>query len=228
MSNEVENRHVVKILESTFISHDMKLFRVEKPTGFTFIPGQATEVSINLPKWEHQKRPFTFTSLPDWDFLEFMIKIYDDHTGVTDMLGKTHKDAELILHDVFGTIQYKGPGVFIAGGAGITPFISIFRSLSLKKEIRGNKLIFSNKTSDDFFLGNELSKMFKSNHLIKVFTRENVVGFVGRRIDRDFLIENVQDFSKHFYVCGPDGFVKSINHILIDLGAHSQSLVFEQ
>ncbi|MCK7517280.1 MAG: hypothetical protein MZV64_05925 [Ignavibacteriales bacterium] len=45
------------------------------------------------------------------------------------------KDNELILHDVFGAINYKGEGVFIAGGAGVTPFISIFRYLQSKNEI---------------------------------------------------------------------------------------------
>lgn len=41
----------------------------------------------------------------------------------------------LILHEVFGTISYQGEGLFIAGGAGVTPFISLFRSLKSKNEI---------------------------------------------------------------------------------------------
>jgi len=49
---------------------------------------------------------------------------------------KLVKEDELILHDVFGAISYMGEGVFIAGGAGITPFISIFRYLKLKNVIR--------------------------------------------------------------------------------------------
>src|SRR3954467_9535078 len=113
--------HIVKILQSHFITHDVKRFVVEKPEGYDFIPGQATDVSINLPEWKDQLRPFTFTGLAEWDFLEFTIKIYNDHQGVTATLGKTNKGGQLILHDVFGAIQYKGTGVFIAGGAGVTP-----------------------------------------------------------------------------------------------------------
>ena len=44
--------HLVKILESNYISHDVKRFKVEKPRGFSFIPGQATDVSINQPEWK--------------------------------------------------------------------------------------------------------------------------------------------------------------------------------
>jgi ferredoxin-NADP reductase len=220
--------HIVKILECSYISHDVKRFMVEKPAGFSFIPGQATDVSINNPDWKDHLSPFTFTSLNKWPYLEFIIKIYDDHSGVTHQLGKTNAGAELILHDVFGTIQYKGPGIFIAGGAGITPFIAIFRALyKMKKLTPGNALIFSNKTADDIILKEELTKMLGPAY-INVFTRQGVIGFRERRIDRNYLIETIHDFSRHFYVCGPEVFVKEIVELLIDLGASADTVIFEK
>ncbi|WP_395047721.1 hypothetical protein [Flavobacterium sp.] len=102
------NNYIVKILESFYITHDVKCFIVEKPVGYNFISGQGTEVAINIPFWEKQSRPFTFTCLPDKEYLEFVIKIYKDHNGVTNMLGKTNSGAELIIGNVFGAIQYKG------------------------------------------------------------------------------------------------------------------------
>jgi ferredoxin-NADP reductase len=220
--------HIVKILECSYISHDVKRFAVEKPQGFSFIPGQATDVSINQPDWRDKLRPFTFTSLNKWPYLEFLIKIYDDHNGVTNQLGKTNTGAELILHDIFGTIQYKGPGIFIAGGAGITPFIAIFRALyKLKKLLPGNTLIFSNKTADDIILGEELTHML-GHAFINVFTRQGVIGFRERRIDRNYLIETIHDFSKHFYVCGPEVFVKEIVELLVAVGASADTVIFEK
>ena len=210
---------IVKILESSYINHDVKRFIVEKPPAFSFIPGQATDVSINHPDWKDKLRPFSFTSLNEWPYLEFIIKIYDGRNSVTHQLGKTNAGAELILHDVFGTIQYTGPGIFIAGGAGITPFIAIFRALhKLKKLLPGNALIFSNKTADDIILGEELTQML-GPAFINVFTRQGVIGFRERRIDRNYLVENVRDFSRHFYVCGPEVFVKEIVELLLSLGA---------
>jgi ferredoxin-NADP reductase len=220
------SEHIVKVLEANYITHNVKRFKLEKPAGYKFISGQATDVSLNLPEWENELRPFTFTSLNEWDYLEFTIKIYNERKGVTAMLGKTNKGAELILHDVFGAIQYKGTGVFIAGGAGITPFISILRSLDVSNKLEGNKLIFSNKTSADVILEEELTNMLKGN-FIKVFTREHVIGFRRKRIDRDFLTEHIADFGQHFYVCGPDEFVTSISQLLKDLSASPQSVVIE-
>lgn len=221
------NQYIVKILESGFITHDVKRFVVERPPGYDFVPGQATDVSVNIPKWKNEKRPFTFTGLREWNYLEFIIKIYPKRKGVTEQLGRANDGAELIIADPFGTIQFKEPGFFIAAGAGITPFIAIFRDLSKKKKLRGNKLIYSNKTTADVILKKELMKMFDED-FTSVITREHVIGFVGKRIDRDFLVEKIKDFSQGFYVCGPDEFVKSITEILKDLGASAESIVVEQ
>lgn len=221
------NQFVVKILESSWVTHDVKRFIVERPQGYNFIPGQATDVAINTPDWKNELRPFTFTGLDDVPYLEFTIKIYSGRNGVTSMLGKTNAGSELILHDVFGAIHYKGPGVFIAGGAGITPFIAILRDLYQKHDILKNQLIFSNKTSKDVIYESEFEEML-GNNFIKVFTRENVIGFLNNRINRDFLIDTIQDFSKNFYLCGPDEFVNEINALLLELGARADTVIFEK
>ena len=44
--------HIVRILSVDQVTHDVKRFRVEKPEGYSFIPGQATEVSINTPEFK--------------------------------------------------------------------------------------------------------------------------------------------------------------------------------
>ncbi|MEO5649211.1 MAG: flavodoxin reductase [Ginsengibacter sp.] len=221
------NEYPVKILEANYINYNVKRFIVEKPGGYSFVPGQATEISIDLPEWKDKFRPFTFISLNKWPYLEFTIKIYNDHNGVTNQLGKTNAGATLLLHDVFGTIQYKGPGIFIAAGAGVTPFIAIFRDLYNKKMLEGNSLILSNKTSRDIINAEEFFQML-GPRFINVFTREGVIGFNERRINRDYLVETISDFGNNFYVCGPALFVKEISGYLLSLGASSDTLIVEE
>jgi ferredoxin-NADP reductase len=160
-------KYNVKILESFFVTHDVKCFIVERPEDYTFKPGQATEVSINKNGWKEEKRPFTFTNLPEDNFLQFIIKSYPEHNGVTKEIHTLDVGDELILHDVFGTITYQGKGLFIAGGAGITPFISIFRNLKKTDRLIGNRLIFANKTKEDIILQKELGGLF-GNDLINM------------------------------------------------------------
>src|SRR5688572_24080770 len=126
-------KKAVKITETSYVTHDAKRFVLEKPPGLTFIPGQSVNVSINLPEWKDKLRPFTFTSLPEDDHVEFIIKIYRNSNGVTQKLESINRGDELILHDVFGELRYREKGVFIAAGSGITPFLSSFRSLYKKR-----------------------------------------------------------------------------------------------
>src|SRR3989339_1754569 len=145
-------QYIVKLKTLQHITHDVLKIVTEKPADYKFTPGQATEISINKDGWQTKKRPFTFTSIPVDDFLEFTIKTYPLHKGVTNQLLTLVENDELILHEVFGAISYKQEGVFIAGGAGVTPFISIFRYLDSVKKTGNNKLIFANKTKSDIIL----------------------------------------------------------------------------
>jgi ferredoxin-NADP reductase len=214
----------LKIINTSYVTHDVKRFVLEKPEGFVYRPGQSAHISIDLPGWENQIRKFTFTSLNDWPFLEFTIKIYENRNSVTNQLTKLNAGAALLLHDVFGTIEYKGPGVFIAGGTGITPFMAIFRALFLSGNMRGNGLIYSNKSQDDIIYAEELTKMLGPAY-VNVFTRQGVIGFKERHIDRRFLIETIKDFNTRFYVCGPKSFTEDITRELISLGTSAQSLI---
>jgi ferredoxin-NADP reductase len=219
---------VVKILRIRQVTHDVKEFRVEKPKGYRFVPGQATDVSINKPEWKDKKNPFTFTGLNDDAFLQFTIKRYPDHHGVTDLLHQLQPGDEMIVRDVWGAIEYRGPGVFLAGGAGITPFLAIFRQLHRDGKTRGNTLYFSNKTAADIIERQELLDILgvTANFLL---TREKQPdGYFHGRIDRHFLRDQVTDFQQPFYICGPDEMVKELSELLAALGAHSESVVFEK
>ena len=219
--------HIVKIISVEPVTHDVKRFTIQKPEGFKFKPGQATEVSINTPALKNEKRPFTFTSLNDNKHLEFTIKIYDSHNGVTKELGKLKHGDELIIRDVWGAIEYKGEGVFIAGGAGVTPFIAILRQLQADNKIANNKLIFTNKTEKDIILKKEFNEMLGKN-FINTLTDEKKEGYENDRIDYTFLKEKIDNFKQHFYVCGPPQFVTAISEALTQLGAKTDTVVFEK
>lgn len=217
----------VKILDIQSLTHDVKQYKVEKPKGYSFTPGQATEVAINKEEWKKELRPFTFTSLPEDDHLEFVIKSYHDHDGVTNQLDKLDVGDELIINDSWGAIEYKGKGVFIAGGAGITPFIPIFKSLVKQKLLDGNQLLFANKTGKDVILESYFRKTL-DNDFVSILENEDLSGHETGRIDQAFLEKHVSDFSQHFYVCGPDPMIKAISKILEKLGANPDAITFEK
>lgn len=219
-------QHIVKIQSIDKVTHDVLKIVTEKPENYAFNPGQATDISINKNGWEDKKNPYTFCSLPEDNYLEFTIKTYPSHNGMTDELLNLKINDELILHDVFGAISYKGEGVFIAGGAGVTPFISIFRSLESRKEIGNNKLLFANKKKEDIILADEFKKLLGDN-FINILSDEELQGYENGRITKDFIQANSGGLNKLFYLCGPPSMMEAIEKQLVDLHVDKKSIIKE-
>jgi len=136
------------------------------------------------------------------------------------------KNDELILHDVFGAIAYKSEGVFIAGGAGVTPFISIFRHLQNKKMIGNNLLIFANKTKADIILEKEFKDLL-GDSFINILSDEKADGYHHGMITEDFLKENISGFDRQFYVCGPPPMMDVVLKQLSNLGVGENAITVE-
>ena len=219
-------QYAVKIRSIDKVTHDVLQIVTEKPPGFDFTPGQATEVSINKEGWQKEKRPFTFTCLPENNYLQFTIKTYPSRKGVTNELLQLKINDELLLHDVFGAIAYKGEGVFIAGGAGVTPFISIFRYLQSKNKIGNNKLIFANKTKADIILEQEFQALLGKN-FVNILADEKVEGYAEGHITEDFLKNHMPGTGQYVYLCGPPPMMDAVEGFLNNLHMPGNLIVKE-
>lgn len=218
--------NIVTIKSIKDLTHDVKEIKVEKPSGYKFTPGHATEVSINKEGWEDKKRPFTFTSLNEDDYLEFTIKIYSEHDGVTEQIGKLEEGDKLIIRDTWGAIEYKGEGCIIAGGAGITPYIAMLRDLKKQNKLNGMQLIYSNKTDKDIILKDELDELL-DEQVKYIITNQNDTAYQKAYIDKTFLKDNLTDLNQQFYVCGPSKMTKEIGKALESLGAQADAVTLD-
>lgn len=153
--------HILTIKAIENLTPDVLRIVTTKPKRISYKPGQAVDLSINQPDWKDELRAFTFTSLEEDNNLEFTIKTYSERNGMTHELTKLKAGDELIIQHPFGSITYKGPGVFIAGGSGITPFLAIFKMLERNRAIGENKLIFGNRTQKDIISEEYLGKLFR-------------------------------------------------------------------
>jgi len=220
-------QYASSLLMTEFVTHDVKRYIIERPEGLEYQPGQGVELTIRQTGWEDEGRPFTPTSLSDDRVLEFIIKSYPQHKGMTEQLQRLHAGAELTVSDPFGTIHYQGPGTFIAGGAGVTPFIAILRELASQQRLEGHRLLFANKTPADMICEKEF-RHYLGDGFVPICSDSDAAGYQHGRIDRAWLEKNISDFGQHFYVCGPPAFTDSINTALKDLGASPDALVFER
>ena len=103
--------HTVEILMTEFVTHDVKRFILTRPDGLDYQPGQGVELAVDEPDWRDKGRPFTPTNLRGDGVLEFTIKGYPDHRGVTQKLHSLAAGAKLLMSDSFGVLTYQGPGL---------------------------------------------------------------------------------------------------------------------
>jgi ferredoxin-NADP reductase len=223
----VTDGYVVKVLETEMLTHNVKRFLLEKPEGYFYIPGQATDISINLPGLRSELRPFTITSLTSDPHLEFIIKIYKGHEGITEKLENIHTGDELNQHDVFGNLAYRGPGLFIAGGAGITPFIAILRQLKQQNGLGGCSLLFANRSARDIILRDELHQLLADNYADVLEISEDPAS-PGGFINRSLLAKYVKPENQYCYICGPEKFVSIITNHLTALGVRRSQIIIEE
>lgn len=223
----MSDEHMITIRSIEPLTHDVRRYRCDKPDGYSYRPGQATEVRIDRDGWRDEPRPFTFTSLPDADHLEFTIKSYPDHHGVTEQIGHLEPGDRLIIGDAWGAITDKGPGTFIAGGAGVTPFIAIIRQREADGTLDGCRLIFSNLTEDDIIMRDDFEGM-RGLETTLLVTEQPDSPLAADLLDKAALDRLIDDFDQRFYVCGPPQMVDSLIAALESLGASADAVTFEE
>jgi ferredoxin-NADP reductase len=209
------------------VTPDTRRLRFERPDGYTFEPGQATELALQIEGYEGEGRPFTFTSQPEDPFLELIVKTYPDHDGVTAQIADVEPGVEVAISEPFGAIRDRGPGVFIAGGAGITPFLAILRRRERNGTLDGCTLLFANDTEADIICRDELEAM-EGLETHFVVTDQDDSPLAGDFIDGETIEEIVDDpTSTRFYLCGPPPMMTDVGADLDDLGADPESVVLE-
>ncbi|MDL5512023.1 FAD-binding oxidoreductase [Arenibacter sp. M-2] len=215
--------YTVKILEKSWLTHNVILLVFEKPEGFTHKIGQAIELTLNTPQYRSQYAPFTLVSLPEEDQLKLIIKIYPKHHGLTEALSKINPKDSMIITSSWDSYEYQGKGCFIAAGSGITPFIPMFRDLNKNRQLKNHGLIYANRSVGDIILHEELTDQFKS-HLHIILSEEKTTDFDYGIIDYNYLQSKVEGFGQHFYVCGPNAFMESVKKELLRSGAKKKNI----
>ncbi|QDP84506.1 flavodoxin reductase [Chryseobacterium sp. SNU WT5] len=216
---------ITKIKSIEHLTHDVLCVVLEKPQGLTYMPGQAVDIGLNKPDWSEKKNCFTFTSLPEED-IEFTIKTYPEHQGMTNELLSAKPGDEVLIYSPFGDIYFKGPGIFIAGGAGITPFIAILKKLEKQNQIDGNKLIFANKEKADIILEDHYHELLGKN-FINVLSKEKIEGYEYGYISSELIKKYSEKQLKYYYLCGPPPMMKAVEEQLKALGITEEFIVKE-
>ena len=217
--------HRVRILKKEALSPTVDRWVTEKPDGYDFRPGQATHIAIDQKGLRDEDRAFTMTSLPEDDYLEFVIKRYPERDGMTDALSQVAVDEHFFIDAPGGDLTYAGPGTFIAGGAGVTPFIAILRARQAAGDLDQQRLIFANVSADEVFMKDTFDDML-GDRVTYCVDEDPPDWALGERIGKAFLKQHAHGLdTDHFYLCGPPGMAEKIRGDLLAIGVNDSRIV---
>lgn len=212
--------HTIKNI--SFITHDTFILHIDiSESGFQFKSGDYCFIQNKFSATPEEKRPFSIASSPtDTSQIEFCIKIYGDWTrqlstlrpGQLVYVSDPQDDSHLVDEDYL---------VFLVGGVGIAPVMSMIRYLVDTHSTKQIILIYGNKTERDIIYRSELNKIISQYSYIQVVhvLSEEPADSVWKG-ERGFLTEELLlrevDLSKHpyFYSYGNPMFLQ-IAHTLV-------------
>lgn len=207
------------------VTHDTFRLVFPRPDGFDYTPGQAVDLALDQDGWRDETRPFTMTSQPEDPMLEFVIKTYPDHDGVTRQVATLTPGAQAEISDPWGALADHGTGTFIAAGAGVTPFIAILRRRARAQTLVGCHLVFANKREADIILREEWDSQpaLRTSYVVDDPASDLPQGPLGA----DLLDDLIEDFSGRFYVCGPPAMEDATVQALSEHGVSAAQILRE-
>lgn len=219
--------HVKEIKHETKDTFTLVLTPEKK---FKFKAGQFCFLRINKNKI-YARHPLTISSSPKNHDLHFTIK---KAGRFTETASELKKGEEIIVDGPFGNfVERKDTKdlVFIAGGVGITPFMSLIRSQLDKKKARNITLIYGSRTDDDIIFKEELDNIsedwFKKIYVLSQEKSSKIVcekGYITKSTIEKHL-DNISNVL--FYICGPEAMKECVKEALIDLGVKKRDIIIE-
>ncbi len=230
---------VAKIFEET---PTVRTLRLTNPAGgklpFNFVPGQFLTVTV-IPNGAPVTRSYSISSSPTHrEYCELTIK-KEDHGVVSQYMDKQVHEGE--------SVQFIGPSgrftftesdadsiVLIAGGVGVTPFMSIIRYLtdhSWKKDIF---LFFTCKNEISIIFRDEIEYLRQNHpnfHVYITLTRPGhkpKAAYHSGRLTKAIIAEHVPDIaSRRVHICGPKPMNDAVEQMLDELDVPKENIKLE-
>ena len=192
-------------------------FHFDKPAGFSFKPGQAIDLTLVNPTSADvasTRHTFSIVSAPSEDLITIATRMRD--SAFKNALASLPIGAAAELDGPFGSLTLHSnrarPAVFIAGGIGITPFMSILRQAVHDQLPQRFILVYSNHRPEVTAFLDELRRLEhdkRNFRFLPVMTQPN------GRVDRDLITRVKNEASTAvYYVTGSPAMVAGIRQLL--------------
>ena len=233
--------HTARLIKREEVAEGTTAFHFAKPADFQFRPGQFIDMTLlNPPETDGEGniRTFSLAGAPFDGDLMIATRMRD--TAFKRVLRNAGVGLEVKIEGPSGSFVLhrnpEKPGVFLAGGIGITPFLSIVRQAAHDKAPQQLYLFYSNRRPEDAPFLDLLAETAKQNpnfHLVSTMTGmdkshrpwEGETGFVNK----DLLTKHLPTLQGPiYYLAGPPGMVTALRSMLTEAGVDEDDLRTEE
>jgi propane monooxygenase reductase subunit len=215
------------------VTHDMRhlVLRLVEPAEVKFFPGQYMDISV---PGTAEVRSFSMANTSSRDgLLEFVIKVYPDGLFSQFLDKRLAVGDRLELTGPFGVFTLRESDadlVFVGGGAGMAPILSLLRSMAERGIDRNATFFYGARTQPDLCFTEELEALGEK---LPSFT------YIPALSDADWSGETglITDVVKrtsgslagaHAYVCGPPPMVEAALPLLQRLGVPEKRIYYDK
>lgn len=231
----------VRLQRREEVAHGTMAFHFDKPAGFTFRPGQAIDLVLPDPAvagMDSGRHAFSIVSAPHQDELAVTTRMRD--SAFKNALARLPIGAAAEVEGPFGSLTlHNNPdraAVFLAGGIGITPFMSMLRHAAHGALQQRIVLLYSNRRPEDTAFLSELQRL-EGDHpnfrLVATMTRmgESQLPWEGEtgKIDEALLKRITAGLANPiYYVAGPPAMVSASRDTLERAGVDGDDIRSEE
>jgi ferredoxin-NADP reductase len=225
---------ILEIRQETPTVKSLKLDLMKQ--DFSFHPGQWVDCYAEI-NGERQVAGYTLaSSAAVRETIELAVKKGDN--PVTQFIQREAAAGDMLYvdggqGDVYYAREMGDSLVLIAGGIGITPLVSMVRTVKDSHPDVEATLVYSAHSPSEFVFREELKAIAKENDNIRCFftvTGSDAEGWDGRRgrIDSELLLEVGANSGDLFFLSGPAPMAEAIKEILRGLNVSEESIRYEQ
>lgn len=204
--------------------------------GFTFMPGQYAWITVNRSPFTITNHPFSFSSSAERapGEVSLSIKARGDFTGTIKDIppgSRVYMDGP---HGVLSCDRYQGPGyVFIGGRVGVTPLLSMLRTLADRGDRRPCSLILASADIDSIAFREDIEELERGLDLTVVHVLRNAppdwtgeTGYVTAETLQRHLPSGHSRYQ--YFVCGTAVFMNEMEHALVAVGVPFENVHTER
>ncbi|WP_028934351.1 FAD-binding oxidoreductase [Pseudonocardia spinosispora] len=228
-----------EVVSNDAVTHDMRhlVLRLKEPTEVKFFPGQYVDIVVPGTE-EHRSFSMANTSSRESGLLEFVIKIYPDGLFSQFMQDKLKVGDELALSGPFGVFtlreSHDSPLVFVGGGAGMAPILSLLRSMAERGITRRARFYYGARTRADLCFEEELrgleAQLADFRYVPALSEPTDACAWEGETGLITDVVKRLESdcTGRDAYVCGPPPMVEAAMPLLAGLGVDEARIYFDK